>query len=129
MKLFRQFFYFACVAIFSCFIALPQAGASEKTYTNSIGMEFVLIPSGSFMMGADKHIEGVHNAETPRHGVTISKAFYLGKFEVTQSQWVAVMGLNPSSFKGTSNPVDTVSWDDVRSFLQRKNRASQERKG
>ena len=121
MKLFRQFFYFACVAIFSCFIALPQAGASEKTYTNSIGMEFVLIPSGNFMMGADKNLEGVHRAETPRHRVTISKAFYLGKFEVTQSQWVAVMGHNPSSLEVPSNPVDTVSWDDARYFVGKLN--------
>lgn len=121
MKLFRQIFCLSCVAVLSCFIVLSQAGASEKAYTNSLGMEFVLIPSGSFMMGADPNFEDASSDETPRHRVTISKAFYLGKFEVTQSQWVAVMGHNPSKFKGRSNPVDTVSWDDARSFVRKLN--------
>lgn len=121
MKLFRQILCLSCVAVLSCFIVLSQAGASEKTYTNSIGMKFVLIPSGSFMMGADPNFEDASSDETPRHRVTISKAFYLGKFEVTQSQWVAVMGHNPSKFKGRSNPVDTVSWDDARSFVRKLN--------
>lgn len=117
MKLFRQVACqivccvacMSCVAVLFCFVALPQGWASEKTYANSIGMEFVLIPSGSFMMGADPNFEDALDDETPRHRVTISKAFYLGRFEVTQSQWVAVMGHNPSKFKGRSNPVDTVS--------------------
>ena len=59
--------------------------------------------------------------ETSRHTVAISKAFYLGKYEVTQEQWVAVMGSNPSEFKGRTNPVEKVSWDDVQEFLRRLN--------
>ena len=113
--------FMSCVAVLSCFIALPQGWASEKTYTNSIGMEFVLIPSGSFMMGAGPNFEDASSDETPRHHVTISKAFYLGKFEVTQSQWVAVIGDNHSKFKGRSNPVDTVSWDYARYFVRKLN--------
>lgn len=62
--------------------ALPVF-AAEKTYTNSIGMEFVLIPAGSFMMGADKNFENAYEHETPRHKVNISQPFYLGKYEVT----------------------------------------------
>ena len=95
---------------------------SAKTYTNSIGMEFVQIPSGSFMMGSDKNFDGnASDSETPQHQVTISQSFYLGKYEVTQTQWVAVMGSNPSEFKGRTQPVEKVSWDDVQAFIQRLN--------
>lgn len=95
--------------------------AAEGTYSNSIGMEFVLIPAGRFIMGADKNFEDASEYETPRHPVTISKAFYLGKYEVTQAQWVAIMGKNPSKFKGRSNPVEQVSWDDAYEFINRLN--------
>lgn len=97
------------------------AHAAEHTCTNSIGMEFILVPAGTFSMGAGKSCENALAAELPVHRVTISKAFYLGTFEVTQAQWVAVMGSNPSSFKGESNPVEQVSWDDIQLFIQRLN--------
>lgn len=106
---------------------LFPALAQEKTHTNSIGMEFVLIPAGSFNMGVDKNFEGASDDETPRHSVTISQPFYLGKYEVTQEQWVAVMGGNPSGFKGRSNPVEQVSWNDVQTFIRRLN--EKEKKG
>ncbi len=99
-----------------------QAVAEQKTYKNSIGMEFVLIPAGSFMMGADKNFEDCRDSETPRHKVTISKPFHIGKYEVTQEQWVAVMGSNPSEFKGRTRPVDQVSWEDAQSFIRKLNR-------
>ncbi|MDR3175498.1 MAG: formylglycine-generating enzyme family protein [Desulfovibrio sp.] len=98
----------------------PAAQAAEKTCTNSIGMEFILIPAGSFTMGA-KDFEKVPIGETPQHRVSISKPFYLGKYEVTQAQWTAVMGNNPSEYKGWSNPVEQVSWDDIQVFIQRLN--------
>jgi formylglycine-generating enzyme required for sulfatase activity len=94
---------------------------ADKTVTNSIGMEFILIPSGSFLMGADKNVENAFGNETPQHQVTISQPFYLGKYEVTQREWTAVMGGNPSEFKGESNPVENVSWDNVQTFIQRLN--------
>jgi formylglycine-generating enzyme required for sulfatase activity len=103
-------------------LLLGGAGAAlAEEKTNSIGMEFVLIPAGSFTMGADKNFEDAGDNETPAHRVTISKAFYLGKYEVTQAQWVSVMGSNPSYFKGRSNPVDKVSWDEVQSFIKKLN--------
>ena len=77
--------------------------------TNPIGMKLVLIPPGEFTMG-----EG-----GDAHKVTITKAFYLGKYEVTQEEWMAVMGNNPSRFKGPKNPVDNVSWEDCQAFLKR----------
>jgi formylglycine-generating enzyme required for sulfatase activity len=107
-----------------CLSLFPQgtAQAAEKTYTNSINMEFVLIPSGSFTMDADKNFEDASDSETQQHRVSISKPFYLGKYEVTQQQWAAVMGNNPSKFKGQSNPVEQVSWDDAQEFIRRLNK-------
>ena len=113
-----------CLSFLSLFLSggASSAWAAEKVYTNSIGMEFVLIPAGSFTMGADKNFENAGDDETPQHRVSISKPFYLGKFEVTQAQWTAVMGNNPSNFKGRSNPVEQVSWHDVQVFITRLNK-------
>ncbi|MDR0881623.1 MAG: SUMF1/EgtB/PvdO family nonheme iron enzyme [Candidatus Adiutrix sp.] len=91
-------------------------------YTNSIGMDFVLIPAGSFLMGSDPQKDSkAYDDEFPQHRVSISQPFYLGKYEVTQEQWAAVMGSNPSSFKGRTNPVEQVSWDDVQVFIKELN--------
>jgi formylglycine-generating enzyme required for sulfatase activity len=62
------------------------------------------------------------NSIAPSHHVTISKPFFLGKFEVTQKQWESVMGINPSEFKGQNNPVENVSWDDAQIFIRRLNK-------
>src|SRR5262249_38670129 len=90
-------------------------------FTNSIGMEFVLIPAGTFMMGSPEDAEANDN-EKPAHRVTISQPFYLGKYPVTQAQWEAVMGNNPSEYTDNpSSPVDQVSWNDVQAFLHKLN--------
>jgi formylglycine-generating enzyme required for sulfatase activity len=80
----------------------------------------VLVPVGSFMMGSTN---GLDDNEKPVHQVTISQAFYMGKYEVTQGQWQSVMGTNPSAFKdcGGNCPVDNVSWDDVQNFINKLN--------
>lgn len=94
--------------------ALP---GPKKKLTVELGggvkMEFVLICPGSFMMGSNSGASD----EKPVHEVAINKAFYLGKYEVTQEQWQTVMGGNPSGFKGAKNPVDGVSWEDCLDFL------------
>jgi formylglycine-generating enzyme required for sulfatase activity len=93
-----------------------------ESYVNSIGMEFVLIPAGEFMMGSDREKDpDAFDLETPRHLVRISKPFYLGKYAVMQAQWEAVMEDNPSYFKGRDHPVESVSWYDVQEFIQRLN--------
>jgi formylglycine-generating enzyme required for sulfatase activity len=92
-----------------------------ETITNSIGMELVLIPAGSFRMGGDKKLEQAEDHETPRHIVKISKTFYMGKYEVTQSQWSEIMNNNPSEFKEDIRPVERVSWNDVQEFIQKLN--------
>jgi eukaryotic-like serine/threonine-protein kinase len=101
----------------------PMKEPEPYTFTNSIGMEFVLVPAGTFMMGSpDSDAEAFDVIEKPTHYVVISQPFYLGKYPVTQAQWEAVMGNNPSHFKGNPNyPVETVSWDDALAFLHKLN--------
>ncbi|MDD4497023.1 MAG: formylglycine-generating enzyme family protein [Methanosarcinaceae archaeon] len=79
-------------------------------------MEFVKVPSGEFMMGSNEY-----DWQKPVHKVTIRTSFYLGKYPVTQKQWKAVMGDNPSIFKGDDNPVENVSWDDAQKFIKKLN--------
>jgi formylglycine-generating enzyme required for sulfatase activity len=74
---------------------------------NGIKMDFILIHAGTFNMGSGEDIG--EEDETPRHKVTISQPYYIGKYEVTQEQWESIMGSNPSFFKGSKLPVDTVS--------------------
>ncbi len=89
---------------------------------NSIGMEFVLIEPGTFEMGSPATEPGRDDDET-RHRVTLSQPFYLGKYEVTQEQWQAVMGSNPSNFDecGRTCPVERVSWQDAQGFIEELN--------
>jgi formylglycine-generating enzyme required for sulfatase activity len=106
-----------------CGASFVQAADLPETYTNSIGMEFVLIPAGEFLMGSDKGKDpDAEDDETPQHRVTISKPFYLGRYEVTQAQWETVLGSNPSKFKDRGNSVEMVSWNDVQKFITRLNR-------
>jgi formylglycine-generating enzyme required for sulfatase activity len=97
----------------------PMKDALPSTWANSIGMEFVLIPAGTFTMGSPDSDTRAFGKEKPAHWVTISQPFYLGKYPVTQAQWEAVMGNNPSEYKGhPKQPVENVSWDDVQAFLR-----------
>ena len=82
----------------------------------------VLIPAGEFMMGSPDSDKDAIDWEKPQHRVRITKPFYLGKYLVTQEQWEAVMGSNPSHFKGPKNPVEQVSWDDCQKFLEQAQR-------
>ena len=124
---FENKWFSGCLSGFLCAGALvgvsPCAeAADEAKWTNSLGMEFIRIPAGSFPMGADGHAEKAGDAKTSWRHVTIGQPFYLGKTEVTQAQWMAVMGNNPSRFKGRDNPVERVSWLDVQEFIARLNR-------
>jgi formylglycine-generating enzyme required for sulfatase activity len=91
--------------------------APAARVTNSVGMEFVLIDPGSVRVGS----ETGSGDEKPAHTVTVGAGFYLQTTEVTQGQWEAVMGINPSSFKGGTRPVENVSWDDAQAFIARLN--------
>ncbi len=93
---------------------VPLKTVSEEL-VNSIGMKFRLIRPGSFVMGSDKG----EPDEEPAHEVTLTEAFYIGVYEVTQKEWEKIMGQNPSYFKGDNNPVERVSWDDAQEFARR----------
>ena len=92
-------------------------GGTPAAYTNSIGIEFVLIPAGPFQMGSEKGLDN----ENPVHTVTISESFYLGKYAVLQAEWEVVMGNNSSRFKGADRPVERVSWNNAQKFIQALN--------
>ena len=98
----------------------PRAGGK---LTNRLGMEFVYIPPGSFMMGSPPGESGRDDDER-RHRVTLPAGFYMQTTEVTQGQWKRVMGNNPSRFSHCGNdcPVERVSWDDCREFIRKLNR-------
>ncbi|HXO19458.1 MAG TPA: formylglycine-generating enzyme family protein [Thermoanaerobaculia bacterium] len=89
------------------------------------GMEFVLLPAGRFRMGSDPEEAARQPDEVP-HEVEITRGFYLGRYEVTQGEWVRLMGSNPSHFRtcGPRCPVETVSYDDVQRYIRRLTQAS-----
>ena len=84
-----------------------------------VKLEMVLIPAGKFMMGLPTTEVGYE--EKTQHKVTLTKPFYMGKYEVTQGQWESMMGNNPSYFKGAKLPVTDVSWDDCQDFIKKLN--------
>ena len=94
-----------------------RAVRQPQQMQNGVGINFVWVPAGSFMMGSET---GEKN-ERPMHRVTIGAGFYMGKYEVTQAQWMQVMGNNPSDFKGDTLPVEHVSWHDAQEFIRKLN--------
>ena len=88
---------------------------------NGVSFEMVYVEGGSFDMGATSEQGSEwYNNEKPVHSVTLS-SYYIGKCEVTQELWKAVMGSNPSKFKGAQNPVESVDWEDCQEFVSRLN--------
>ncbi|MCY3018725.1 MAG: formylglycine-generating enzyme family protein [Planctomycetota bacterium] len=88
---------------------------------NGVTMEFVYIRPGTFVMGGERTTEGRFEAvEVPKHTVTVTKGFYLGKYEVTQAQYQAIMGQNPSrSAKDPNCPVDSTQWNGEIEFCKK----------
>jgi len=105
---------------FSKTMSVSVSGKLPSTYTNSLGMTFILLPAGTFTMGSPSDEPGADSDEDewPQHQVTLTQPFYMQQTEVTQAQWEAVMGSSPSYFSGCPTcPVEKVSWDDVQVFL------------
>lgn len=116
----------------------PTATMTEMSETepNSIGMRFIALPAGTFLMGAPADAGWAAPAETPQHEVTLTRAFQIGMFEVTQQQWAAVMGFDANTLdrsntfgdldgmaeriSGDDQPA-TVSFEDAQQFIQRLN--------
>jgi formylglycine-generating enzyme required for sulfatase activity len=106
----------AALTLLSCsFLAQERAGQA------SLEMQFVKIAPGEFMMGCSVGDIDCNDDERPIHRVQITNAFEIGKYEVTQAQWQAVMGSNPSTMKGDDHPVETISKNDAHDFLNKLN--------
>ncbi len=99
--------------------AIMASGFAWRVRDNGTGIELLLVPAGTFMMGCSPG-DAECGAENPAHQVTLTNAFYMGKTEVTQAQWLAKMGSNPSAFSGFSDspsrPVEQVSWNMIQGF-------------
>ena len=102
--------------------AIIATGYPWRVRDNGTGIEMLLVPPGIFqmgcIMGSDSY--GCYGQEQPVHSVTLTNAYYLGRYEVTQAQWQAKMGSNPSYFQGQadspSRPVEQVSWNTIQNF-------------
>lgn len=102
-------------------LAVNTARADDLTLDlgNNVTMKLVQIPEGKFLMGSPETEKDRDKSESLNE-VTISKPFYMGKYEVTQAQWMAVMGSNPSRSKsGADHPVESVTWDECQKFCQK----------
>ncbi len=93
---------------------------AEAQLPGKVGVKFVRCAAGTFTMGSPKG-EEERSDDEDQVEVTLTKGFWLGRTEVTQAQWQAVMGYNPSNSKGGNLPVEKVSWDDAQRFIQRLN--------
>ena len=107
----------------------PKSKAKPETYTrkvetfyaNGVSFEMVRVEGGTFTMGATvEQGSDAYEWEKPTHQVTLS-SYSIGKTEVTQELWQAVMGTNPSDFKGSKLPVEKVSWEDCQTFIRKLN--------
>ncbi|MDR1180858.1 MAG: formylglycine-generating enzyme family protein [Bacteroidales bacterium] len=128
-----------CIAIIAMISGLMMTGCKEETPNNAKEpenpnettkpgeAEMILVKGGTFTMGNISERDGAGNYyydnEKPAHSVTISN-FRIGKYEVTQAQWTAIMKNNPSYFEGDNLPVENVSWDAVQMFISRLNEAT-----
>ncbi len=103
--------------------AIAATGLAWRVRDTATQVEMLLVPPGTFqmgcIMGSDQY--ECYSSEEPVHQVTLTNAFYLGRYEVTQSQWTATMGSNPSSVQGQSDspsrPVERVSWNTIQGYL------------
>ena len=102
-------------------VGLRLCLSTEPSFTvNGVSFDMVEVEGGTFTMGATAEQTGVFGDEKPTHQVTLP-SYYIGKTEVTQELWQAVMGSNPSNFTGTNLPVEKVSWDDCKTFIAKLN--------
>ena len=95
-----------------------QAEAFQEDLGNQVFLEMVAIPGGTFEMGSPETELERETDEGPQHEVTVP-SFFMGKYPVTQAEYEAVMGNNPSNFKGADRSVDSVSWEDAMQFCQK----------
>ena len=113
---------------------VSAGNANDETTVELPGgatMDFVWIEPGTFMMGSPESEPWRYDGEGPRHPVTISRGFYLGKYKLTQGQWESVIGTPPRSGENKgqeypNHPVVYISWEDVQAFIQKLNEVAEE---
>ena len=105
-------------------VQAPIANSDNITIPvkDGISIDMVRVEAGTFTMGATAEMKDPWDSEKPTHRVTLTNDYYIGKYEVTQALWKAVMGKKPSKFKGDNLPVEQVSWDDCQKFISKLNR-------
>lgn len=89
---------------------------------NGVSLDMVRVEAGTFTMGATPEMKDPYDDEKPTHQVTLTNDYYIGKYEVTQALWQAVMGYNSSEFMGDNLPVENVSWEESQEFISKLNR-------
>jgi formylglycine-generating enzyme required for sulfatase activity len=93
---------------------MPCVPQHTLVLPGGVPMALAFVPPGAFLMGGT-----VEDDEKPVHRVTLTRGYFLGVYPVTQAQWAAVMGTDPSHFKGSNRPVEQLSWEDARTFCVR----------
>lgn len=99
----------------------PSGNVITIPVKDGISIEMVKVEAGSFTMGATPEMGDAYDNEKPTHKVILTNNYYLGRCEVTQALWNAIMGSNPSRFLGAELPVEQVSWDDCHRFIDKLN--------
>jgi formylglycine-generating enzyme required for sulfatase activity len=109
------------IATGNSFLGMLTGEEREWQIAPGVKMTFCWCPPGDFIMGSPETENERWNDDEDQVHVTLTKGFWMAKTEVTQAQWRAVMGKNPSHFKGDDLPVETVSWDDAQEFIKKVN--------
>ena len=112
----------SCVALIDALSntkVLPKFGVESLLKVGGVSFPLMGIEAGSFMMGALPNDEDAGDSEKPRHKVTLTKSFWMGKYPCTQGLYESVMGANPSNFEGSTRPVEKVSWCDAVLFCNK----------
>ena len=113
--------------VFQLFRVLEGEPLQDQRIIPNLGLCLVQIPAGRFSMGSPAGEAGRDSAEGPLREVEISESFWMGKLEVTQAEWMALMGDNPSDVIGETLPVNTVSWNDAVEFCEKLTQRERER--
>jgi formylglycine-generating enzyme required for sulfatase activity len=120
------FILFLLVATFINVSAQVANESQNKiTFTvKGVSFDMIKVKAGTFYMGATSEQQNPSDDEKPAHKVILTRDYYIGKTEVTQALWIAVMGGNPSEFEGANKPVDNVKWDACQTFVKKLSAAT-----
>ncbi len=113
-----KMFFAVLMILCTLFVNIKAQSESPDKIVNSTGIDLVLVPAGSFVMGSPFGERWHQNDELP-HKVTLTKSFYMSAAEITQVQWESIMGFNRSDNKGDDLPVEKISWKDAVSFCEK----------